>query len=155
MEKQQHIACQHHTLDLLLKHIINCEFPESSTSPNISTEPFNSIILEYDILVSNFEQDADSHIVSQKTWSEDMDFLLHLLQFFQKNDIFPYINFRKLPNISNARWNSRAILAILSFILLPNHRPKLKRLCNYISGFWSEALCSNQFFDDDIYFKLC
>ena len=87
-----------------------------------------------------------------------MDFLLHLIeayQFFQKNDIFPYINFRKLPNISNARWNSKAILAILSFILLPNHRPKLKRLCNYISGFWSQAWFSNQFFDDDIYFKLC
>jgi len=36
------------------------------------------------------------------------------------------VEFKKLPNISNARWNSGAILAILAFMVMPDARRRLK-----------------------------
>ena len=32
------------------------------------------------------------------------------LQVFQKKEYFPLTNFQKIPNLSNARWSTRAIL---------------------------------------------
>lgn len=46
--------------------------------------------------------------------------------------------------ISNARWNSRATLALLAFILLPQERTLLKDICEFISFVWADLWFTDQ-----------
>ena len=55
-------------------------------------------------------------------WRDNMKFLYHLTHDFHhfiEKDKVPFVNFQQIPNISNACWNSCAILALLGFILMP------------------------------------
>ena len=82
-------------------------------------------------------------------WRDDMKFLYYLtkvFKFFEENHHFPLINFQKLPNISNAKWNSRAILAILAFILIPSARETLKSICRFISYDWAKFWFADQLY---------
>ena len=156
--RPQFIGCQHHALDLILKHVMNESLVLATSSPEISYTVFQPLFEKFDELVIEFHQQSCEEVSEEKTWREDMDFLLHLsmaYRFYREKGYFPVIHFRKLPNLSNARWNSRAILALLSFILVPESRDELRLVCNFISGFWHNAWFSKQFYDEDIYYKLC
>ena len=86
-----------------------------------------------------------------------MKFLYHLtrvFQFFEEKGHFPKINFQAIPNISNARWNSRAILVLLSFILIPSERKILEKVCRFISYDWADYWFTNQMYDENGYKKL-
>ena len=55
-------------------------------------------------------------------WRDDMAFLHYMISCyrqFKKTASFPNVSFKTLPNISNARWNSRAFFGLLTYILLP------------------------------------
>ena len=53
---------------------------------------------------------------------------------------------KSLPSISNARWNSRAIYALLCYILMPHYREKLRPICQYITGHWFTVWFGDHFF---------
>ena len=57
--KPQYVGCQHHVLNLILKHFMNEEFCAKTSSPDISYE-----LLNYDDLKRNFQQ---SHVRIKKT----------------------------------------------------------------------------------------
>ena len=75
-------------------------------------------------MVKNFKQSTSNISIPAMVWQDDMKFLCelghHYRYYFEEKD-FAKINFKVLPNISNARWNSRGILALMAFILLPEH----------------------------------
>lgn len=81
-------------------------------------------------------------------WRDDMKFLYHLSQvfgYYEEHHEFPVVKFQSLPAMSNARWNSRAILALLAFILLPETRSdKFTQLCRFIARPWCSVWFSNQ-----------
>jgi len=81
-----------------------------------------------------------------------MKFLYHLTRvfnFFEKKGHFPLIKFQKIPNISNARWNSRAILAILAFILIPTTRMSLEKVCRFIPYDWADYWFTDQMYNEN------
>ena len=48
-------------------------------------------------------------ITESAGWRNYMKFLFHLTQvfwFFEKSGAFPKVKLQKIPNLSNARWNS-------------------------------------------------
>ena len=60
-------------------------------------------------------------IVDKSDWRDDMKFLHYLtivFKFYEEKGHFPLVNFQKIPNISNARWSSRAVPAILAFVFI-------------------------------------
>ena len=60
-------------------------------------------------------------IVDKSGWKDGMKFLHHLtlvFKFYKEKGHFPLVDFQKISNNSNARWNSRAVLTILAFVLL-------------------------------------
>ena len=88
-----------------------------------------------------------------------MAFHHHLITFyrqFKKTGCFPKANFRTLQNITNARWNSRAIYALLACILLPEFRQSAEgqSSCDFISGTWSDIWFSGQVYNQDNYNNL-
>ena len=83
-------------------------------------------------------------------WRDDINFLCelgHHYRYYLENKDFAKINSKVLPNTSNARWNSRGILALLAFILLPEHRQQLQPACNFIASEWMIILFSNHYYD--------
>lgn len=67
------------------------------------------------------------------------EFLYHLtwvFRFLEGKGHLPLIEFQKIPNI--ARWNLRAILIILTFILLHTTGKTLDKRCRSISYSWPE-----------------
>lgn len=74
-----------------------------------------------------------------------MKFLYHLSKVFchyETHKEFPSINFQALPQTSDARWNSRAILALL----MPQSREngRFQHLFSFIAGPWSDVWFSDQ-----------
>ena len=70
-----------------------------------------------------------------------MKFVYHFTQvfrFFKEKGRYPLANFQKISNISFARWNLRAILTILAFLLLPTTRTSLVKLCKFITYDWAD-----------------
>ena len=53
-------------------------------------------------------------------------------RYYQEHAIFPFITFKTLPIISNARWNSRTIYALLAFMLLSDKGELLNEICELI-----------------------
>ena len=156
-DEPQYIGCQHHVLDLLLKHVTNDILEENKSSPIISYDELDELIENYDELKSNYSHNGEIIQSMSLDWREDMLFLLELsdcYRYYIMERKLPQIKFRKIPNISNARWNSRAILILLCFFLIPQHRQKLKPICNFICGFWRDAWYSDQYYDDNIFYKL-
>ena len=78
-----------------------------------------------------------------------MKFLDHLTSVFrhftERNEV-PFVKFQQIPNISNAHWNSRAILALLAFILMPETRSRLRKIFSFISYPWADHWFSSQLF---------
>jgi len=68
------------------------------------------------------------------------------MRFHDEHGRFALVEFKKLHNIGNARWNSRAILAILAFIVMPDARHRLKRVCLFICITLADRWFSDQKF---------
>ena len=60
----------------------------------------------------------------------------------------------KLPSLNNARCNSRATYALISYFLIPKWRISLEAPCYFIANTWQEAWFSNQIFKEDVYDNL-
>lgn len=148
----QYIGCQHHVLDLILRHVMDDVLDGKTSSPNIAYHFVTDLVENYENLKSSYKQNEVVPTFSKINWRDDMMFLYSLCQsykYFQKNNIFPYINFKSLPSISNARWNSRAILAILAYILLPNYQDKLKPICDFVCDSWFEIWFGDHCFKEN------
>ena len=102
----------------------------------------------YDKLKAAFSN-GKTEIKETGSWRDDMKFLYHLTCVFrhltERNEI-PFVNFKQIPNISNARWNSHAILAFLAFILMPETWIRLRKICSFISYSWADHWFSSQLF---------
>ena len=86
-----------------------------------------------------------------------MKFLCHLTRVFGHfigKDKVLFVNFQQISNISNARWNSRAILALLTFILMPETRIRLRKICLFTSDPWADHWFRNQLFCDQKFDEL-
>jgi hypothetical protein len=66
------------------------------------------------------------------------------MRFHEEKKRFPLVQFKKILNISNALWNSRAILALLAFIVMPKARKKLTKVCNFIANVWADHWFADQ-----------
>ena len=88
-----------------------------------------------------------------------MNFLFHLtrvFRFYEETGTFPAVRFQKIPNLSNAKWNSHAILALLAFILLPKRRNSLLEVfCEFISHSWADHWFTDQTYNAADYEQLC
>jgi len=127
-----------------------------TTSPNIEYAFVSNLVSNYDDLKAQFVNGTEQ-MLEKSGWRDDMRFLFHLtlvFKYFKENGYFPLINFQKIPNICNARWNSRAILAILAFILIPTSRRTLDNVCSFVSYDWAPFWFSKQFFNQNDYSKL-
>ena len=153
----QNIGCQHHVLDCILKHVMDETLEGATRSPDIAYNFVNDIVRKYDSLKTKFVQGPTRLNLSTFTWRDDMLFLLELgfaFHYFLDNGEFLYIKFCRLPNLSNARWNSHGIYAILGFILLPQTRNRLQQICLLICGIWLDIWFSDHHFQENSYTKL-
>lgn len=146
--KPKFISCQHHVLDRILRVVMDDELHGSTKSPNIGYFFVQDLMNNYDKLKAAFSN-GKTKIKETGGWRDDMKFLYHLTRVFrhftERNEI-PFVKFQKIPNISNARWNSRAILALLGFILMPETRSRLRKICSFISYSWADHWFSSQLF---------
>lgn len=153
----QFISCQQHVLDRILRLVMDEEIGENHKSPNIEYPFISHLISNYKELKEQFVNGIEL-ITDKSGWRDDMKFLYHLtrvFRFYIENDrTFSCVNFKKIPNISNARWNSRAILAILAFILMPDLRSSLEKVCRFISFDWADYWFSDQMYRITDYGKL-
>ena len=122
----------------------------ATLSPNISYSFVGELTCDYENLKSDFGSQTDRPQLNEETvgWRDDMKFLNHLchvFNYYERHQIFPSIRFHALPQISNARWNSRAIFALLAFILLPQTRTsEFENLWAFIAGPWCRSWFSDQ-----------
>lgn len=148
----QYIGCQHHILDLILRHIMDDCLEGKASSPNICYDFVHELINNYENLKKSYKQNEERIKVEDINWRDDMQYLYELgkaFRYYQKNKKFPYINFKAIPPIHNARWNSRAILAILTFILIPKYRQKLYSICKFVCGPWYDVWFSDHCFKEN------
>jgi hypothetical protein len=149
--KPQFISCQHHVLDRILRVVMDEAISGSTRSPNIEYPFVSELVNKYEELKVQFVNGTE-HILDKAGWRDDMKFLYHLTQvfrFFHEKGHFPFINFQKIPNMSNARWNSRAILALLAYILIPTTRNTLETVCRFISYDWAQYWFSDQMYNEN------
>jgi len=150
------VGCELHILDTLLRHCLDQLFGTQSSGPLISYWFVKDIVGNYSDLKQKFNSDGTRIEITEETvaWRDDMRFLKHLCnayKHFKEFNHFPKIQFQTLPHMSNARWNSRAIFALLAFILLPNKRGnEITAACDFILD-WSKAWFTNHMFDSDAY----
>ena len=119
---------------------------EKNISPNMKYAFIQEIFSKYENLKMNFNN-GDEEITDKAWWWGDMKFLFHLtrvFRFFDANDRFPKVEFQKLSDLINAMWNSRAILTLLAFILLPMKRNSLLCICKFTSFEWTDLWFSDQ-----------
>lgn len=85
----------------------------------------------------------------EQGWRDDMKFLFHLVKVFNHYVLFNKmvkVRFQALPGLTNARWNFRAIFALLSFILVPESRAQFGDARGFISGNWGKMWFGGQTF---------
>lgn len=155
-EAPQFVSCQHHVLDRILRLVMDDELGSNTKSPEIEYFFVSDVSKNYDQLRSTFRNGTEK-IVDRGGWRDDMKFLYHLtkvLRFYHEHGRFPLVEFKALPNISNARWNSRAILAILAYILMPSARSRLRDVCLFISNAWADLWFSDQMYCEADFLKL-
>ena len=146
--KPKFISCQHSVLDRVLRVVMDDELHGSTKSPNIEYFFVQDLISNYDKLKAAFSN-SKTEIKESDGCRDDMKFLYHLTRVFchhsERNEI-PFVKFQHIPNISNARWNSRAILALLAFILMPETRNRLRKIYSFIFYLWANHWFSSQLF---------
>ena len=112
----------------------------------------------YDKLICYFENVGEEMEATKHTfYRDDMKFLYNfkeIFKYYTSHKAFPKIKFQTLPNLSNARWNSWAILVILVFILFPARRKTLEKTCEFISLKWAKFWLSDHHFKENDYEEL-
>lgn len=152
-QKPQYIGCQHHVLDLLLKHVMNFVIRESTTKPELNYPFIDTISNNYATLQDDYHQVVTDYvnIGENPGWRDDFKFLYELCQayrHYKRCSHWPRISWKKLPNLHQARWNSRAIFAVIAFFLLPEWRQILGTACDFICNEWADAWFSTQYFNE-------
>lgn len=156
-DQPQYIGCQHHILDRIVKHVLDFFNPISSTKPTLNYEFVDEVIKQYDVLQQSYKPESEMITVQNPGWRDDFRFLYELcraFRFLKETGAYPVIQWRKLPSLHNARWNSRAIYALISYFLIPKWRISLEIPCAFISNTWQDAWFSNQMFNAEIHQKL-
>ena len=100
------------------------------------------MVKHYDTLQKSYKAETEMDIVINPGWRDYFKFLFELCVafcFLKKNGKYPVIKWLKLPSLHNARWNSRAIYALISYFLYPKWRITLKIPCSFISCTWQEV----------------
>ena len=155
LPEPQFIACQHHVLDLTLRHVLDDVMQMPTTKPQIDL-PFIDELQEHyqELQASYVDQEEAVEIEKNPGWRSDFKFLYELCEAFKKYEeikVWPKLKFRKLPAMHNARWNSKAIYTLLAYFLLPNWRKKLQPICHFIANEWKMAWFSDQRFNPIIF----
>lgn len=156
LQKPQFVPCQHHILDRILRLEMEEKLGENSSSPNINYFFTKELLEHYETLKQIFCNGTEE-IKETGGWRDDMKFLFHLTRtyrYYDQNKLFPNVRFQKIPNISNARWSSRAILALLAYILMPKTRNKLESVCSFISYKWADFWFDDQTYKENTYSDL-
>ena len=154
--KPTFVSCQHHVLDRVLRIVMDDELKGSTKSPNIEYFFVPDLMSNYHNLKAAFSN-GTTYIKETGGWRDDMKFLYHLTRVFRhftERSEMPFVNFKTIPNISNARWNSRAILAILAFILMPETRNSLHTICSFISYHWADHWFDSQMYRAEAFEEL-
>jgi len=123
----QYIGCQHHILDLILRHTLNFFVPTITQKPNLNYKFVDEISENYNILQASYKSEIEIKKGPNPGWRNDFKFLFELceaFQFYKEHQKFPNIKFYKLPSLHNARWNSRGTFALLAYFLWPKWRKK-------------------------------
>ena len=157
--KPQYIGCQHHILDLLVKHVMNFLIPEATTKPDLNYSFIDKIVESYIPLQYIYNQGVTVEIEKAENpgWRDDFKFLFELCQAYRnyKNSTqWPRIKWKKLPSLHQARWNSRAIYAVIGYFLLPEWRFTLGSACDFICNEWADAWFRTQHFFETSYSEL-
>ena len=108
-EKPQFIACQHHILDLVLRHIMEFQLGGLTRSLQLPYDFINEITNSYKVLKANYEHDSELSLNENPGWRDDFRFLYQLCEAFKLNKEtckWPKIEWKNLPVLHNARWNS-------------------------------------------------
>jgi hypothetical protein len=154
LPKPQFIGCQHHILDLILRHLLDFCTPTPSQKPEINYPYVNLLVSQYDHLQTMYVAQDPLPIGENPGWRDDFKFLYELCEaykYFKTSGRFPVIQWRKLPSLHNARWNSRTTYALLAYFLLPQFCEALRKACDFISTTWAVAWFSNQHYNDRSY----
>lgn len=97
-------------------------------------------------------------ILDQGGWRDNIQFLFHstyTFQFFHEEGETSFISFQEIPDISCARWNSQAILALLAYFRIPKTWPRLQsKVSSYIAYEWSDHWFNDQMFKADDFAEL-
>lgn len=152
LEKPLYVGCQHHVLDRILRLCMDDLFGGNTNSPDLSYDFVEVIRSKYDYLRSQFDNTGVQLKENDLKWRDDMQFLMHLInvvKFFWNEKKFPMVIFKTLPNISQARWNSRAIFLLLAYILIPEDRPQLEMGVKFVTGKWADIWFSDHIFHPD------
>ena len=148
-----YIGCQHHILDRCLRIVMDNELTENKTSPKISYDFINELVTNYEALKEKYQsQESFCSNLTNLGWRDDFKFLFELVEAFKQKSLTgknPVIHWRALPATSNARWNSRAILALLAYFLLPIYQDTLTSIWHFISFSWSKFWFSDQKFNHE------
>ena len=81
-EKPQFIACQHHILNLVLRHIMDFQLGGSIRSSQLPYNFINEITNSYKVLKANYEHDSELLSNENPGWRDDFRFLYQLCEAF-------------------------------------------------------------------------
>lgn len=157
LEEPQFIGCQHHILDLVLRHLMDFLFPTKLQSPSINYQFIEDVIAGYEDLQKSYCGTEKIPTRENPGWRDDFKFLFELCEaynFYRNEGKWPQLKWQKLPSLHSARWNSRAIYALIAFFLLPKWRNQLQTTCDFIATAWANAWFSNQHYSEDTYNEL-
>ena len=92
--KPQYLGCQHHILDLLLKHVLDHFVNCKSTSPGFDYKFVKDLTENYENLQKNYTYEAEPNHYINLGWRDDFKFLYELCEAFSY-----FKNHKKLPKI--------------------------------------------------------
>lgn len=161
--------CRLHLLDLILKHEMEARFKEFTTSPNLEFHFVRDIYLNWSkykekyntLAVGEMPENYYSLLPKGPEKRSDYRLLLNLvltLRYKREHGIYCSLSLpNKPPSICRARWNSRAIYAIMSELLSLDN-DNIKALNTFIVEKWARAwFGARQYIDwnDLMKFNLC
>ncbi|XP_017470992.1 PREDICTED: uncharacterized protein LOC108362494 isoform X2 [Rhagoletis zephyria] len=76
----QYVGCQHHVLDLILKHVMNELLVAKAISPHIPYEIFSDLITDFQNLKQNFKQSGEKMKIPNIKWRDDMQYFFTIAQ---------------------------------------------------------------------------
>ena len=170
MDKAQFVGCQHHILDTILKHVLNFLLLGTTKKPEIEYDFISELQKSYEELQLSYTGIDDQIRKINPGWRSDFKFLydlciafrfykgnfciylssMNIILFLKEIGTYLKINWRKLPSLNAARWNSRAIFCLIGYFLLPQRSDSLYKESNFISYQWMGAWYSGQKFNEKI-----